>query len=595
LAAALLIAVAGVADTAPAAPAAERWVEVTTPHFHFYSHEDPAAVMGVAADLERLRSVLAQIAPRARLDGAVPFRLYLFRDEAALTPFRPGGDYAAEPLGGPVAFLSPHEHGVFGGSLVADPSLRASRYVYKQYIHYVLAANLPELPLWFRQGLAELYSTFEVQDGSAHIGKPVEEHVLWLRARARGETLAAIKTADGRALELKPEEQAFFPISWAMTHYLVAGSDADRQRLPGYVARVVGGADPEVAFAEAFGRPRSALEAELTEYVGRQTFRYLRLPLSSLPEPQLELTEMTAAQVQYRLGDLLAHTVSERRDQAAAHFRAALALEPDHGLARAGLGWLAEQAGDPEGALAAYREAIERVPDDFLVQLLYGDRLLATLGRRRPIKEEELLTLRQAQAALRRATELAPRYPEAWARLGLALNLEPQGSGEAVAALERAAALLPARMDVALNLLLAHARAGDAGAAEALIASMAARGADAETLARAREIRLQLAFAEVNAHTHAGRLDAAADLLAWILAATRDPATAERAAAQLDVVVKAAQHNRFIELFRSLREQVAGGDPEAARITLAELRAIAKPGRQSEAVEELARTLAPPP
>lgn len=587
---------AGAAPLAAAEAASDHpWVRATTPHFTFYGHADPAQVAAVAADLERLRAVLVEIAPSGRFVSAVPVRLYLFDRESDLAPFRPAGPAgpAAAPLrglnpGGPVGFLAPHEHGVYGAALIADPTLRSSRYVYKQYLHWVLTANLPELPLWFRQGLAELYSTFEVAGAEAHIGRPVEEHVRWLRGAGRGEGLAGIKTADGRSLFLQPEEAAFFPVSWATVHYLAVGSDEDRARLPGYVRSVVAGAEPEAAFAQAFGRTRAEVEAALVEYCGRDRFRYVRVPLSSLPEPRVELTAMSPAEVEYRLGDLLAHAVPERRDQAATRFRAALALEPGHGLAHAGLGWLAEQAGDLDGARAAYREAVARAPDDFLVQLLYGDRLLATLGRRRPASEEELATLRRAQAALRRATELAPRHPEAWARLGFALNLEPEGSPAAVAALERAVALLPARMDVALNLLLAHARAGDAAAADGLIAAMAARGADAETVARAREIRLQLAFAEVNALTRAERLDDAVDLLAWIEASTRDPGTAERAAAQFDVVAKAAQHNRFIALYVRLRDEIAAGDAAAARTTLAELRGVAKPGRQSEAVEALA-------
>ncbi len=597
LAAALEVGAAAAAGAAEA-PAEQRpWVRAATEHFTFYSAADPGQVAAVAADLERLRSVLVQIAPRARFDGEVPIRLYLFDREADLAPFRPvrgaagsGGSAVGEPVG----YLAPHEHGVYGAVLIADSRTRASRYAYKQYLHWVLAANLPELPHWFRQGLAELYSTFEVEGGEAHLGLPVAEHVRWLRERARGEGVAAVRIGF-QVIDLDPEQAAFFPVAWATVHYLALGSDADRRRLPVYVRKVVEGADPEHAFRDAFGRARAEVEAEVGAYVDGSSFRYLRVPLASLPEPRVEVAAMAPAEVEYRLGDLLAHAVPEARDRAAARFRAALALDPGHGLAHAGLGWLAEQAGDLEGAIAEYRQAVERAPDDYLIQHLYGDRLLAGLGRRRPESEEEQAALRRAQAALRRATELAPRYPESWARLGYALNLEPEASVEAVAALERAAALLPARMDVAYNLLLAYARAGDAAAADALIASMPARGAHEDTLARACEIRLQLAFAEVNALTRGDRLEEAAELLAWIRATTRDAGTAERAGTQLDLVARAARHNRFTELFQRLDDQLAAGDAAAARGTLAELRALAKPGRQSEVVEALAARLPPEP
>jgi Tfp pilus assembly protein PilF len=591
--AAALVAAAAAAAGAPAGPLERSWVRAATEHFTFYGAADPAQVAAVATDLERLRAVLVQMAPRGRFDSEVPIRLYLFDSEAELAPFRPagGGGELSSPTGGPVGFLAPHEHGVYGAVLLADPSMRSSRYVYKQYLHWVLDANLPELPLWFRQGLAELYSTFEVRDGHAHIGLPVEEHVRWLRGTPAGEELVGLAGPFG-IVELRTEDLGFFPMAWATVHYLAIGNDAHRQRLPVYLQRAVAGAAADEAFREAFGRTQAEVEREIAAYVAAPTFRYVKVPLASLPEPRVELAEMAPAEVEYRLGDLLAHAVPDAHGRAAARFRAALAFDPGHGLARAGLGWLAEQAGDDAGAVAAYAEAVERAPDDYLVQHLYGDRLLAGLGRRRPESEEDLATLRRAQTALRRVTELAPRFPEGWARLGYALNLDPEGSAEAVAALERAVALLPARMDVALNLLLAHARAGDAAAAEALIASMAARGAGEETLARAHELRLQLAFAEVNVLTRADRLSEAAELLAWIQATTRDPATARRAADQLDLVSRAVRYNRFMELFGGLADQMAAGDRDAARATLEELRTVAKPGRQTEAVEALAARLA---
>lgn len=588
LVAVLLVAASAAAGAAQAPLGQRRWVQAATEHFTFYGAVETARVEAVATDLERLRAVLVQLVPRGRFDSEVPIRIYLFDSELELAPFRPAGSRTGE--GGPVGFLAPHEHGVYGAVVLAGPTLNTSRYAYKQYLHWVLNTNLPELPLWFRQGLAELYSTFEVRDGEAHIGLPVEEHLRWLVGPAGGGRMTAIITSSG-IIDLAEDDLAFFPMAWATVHYLAVGSDEHRRRLPVYLAGLIAGEDPDRAFQEAFGSTQAEVEKAIPAYVAAPRFRYIKVPVTSLQEPRVELTEMSAAEVEYRLGDLLAHAVPERPDRAAERFRAALALDPGHGLAYAGLGWLAEQAGDDAAAVADYAAAVERAPDDYRVQHLYGDLLLAGLGRRRPEGEEDLATLRRAQAALRRVTELRPGFPEAWARLGFALNLEPEGSAEAVAVLERAAALQPARMDVALNLMLAYARAGDAEGADALYATLPARGADPGTLARAHEVRLQLALGEADRAARADDLDTAAELLTWIRATTADPAQAERAAAQLDLITRAARHNRFVELFLRLDGQLAAGEIEAARGTLAGLRGIAKPGRQAEAVEALSRRL----
>ena len=42
-------------------------------------------------------------------------------------------------------------------------------------------SNSSPVPLWLNEGLAELYSTFESEDGKVAIGKPIERHVYWLR------------------------------------------------------------------------------------------------------------------------------------------------------------------------------------------------------------------------------------------------------------------------------------------------------------------------------------------------------------------------------------------------------------------------------
>jgi len=175
------------------------------------------------------------------------------------------------------------------------------------------------------------------------------------------------------------------------------------------VRSVVEGADPERAFREAFGRTQAEVEAALEVYVQSSSFNYLRVPLASLPEPRVEVAAMAPAEVEYRLGDLLAHAVPEARDRAAA------------------------------------------------------------------------------------------------------------------------------------------------------------------------------------------RLEEAAELLAWIQATTRDPFSARRAADHLDLVSRAVRYNRFMELFGGLADQIAAGDHDAARATLEELRAVAKPGRQSEVVEALAAKLPDPP
>lgn len=603
----LLVAVLGLppADAATeATPAPERrWYRVETGHFTFFGDVGQEALTAIAVDLERMRQALLQIAPSGRFESHVPIRLYLFEEEEALVPFLPGGTRRNTLALSSPAVLVPHEHGVYGASLRVEEEARgeryeqAGRYVYKQYLHWILGTNLPELPMWFRQGLAELYSNFDVTDTEARIGLPIEAHIRYLRPRMAPASDAAVPPTPGKPQGatglfdlLAPAPGAHYPKLWALVHYLVIGSDETRAEVPGYLRRLVAGDEPEAAFRAAFGRDREQILAELPVYVAEESWRFARYPLNTLGPVAAQAEPLSPAETEYRLGDLLIHLRPEAVSAARRHFRRTLELDPGHGLAAAGLGWVAQLEGRHGEALDAFRRAAAAVPGDPLVQYLYGDALLTTLHRRRPTTDEDLATLRAAAAALSRATELAPALPEPWARLGLALNLEPKGSAEAVAALERAAHLQPSRMDVATNLLLAYARTGDVEAADRLLAALPARGADPETLAQAREIRLQLAFAEANALSRAGELDDAVAVLARIRAETRSPTTAERAAAQLGLVATAAAHNRFAASFQRASDLIAADDPEAPE-ALAELGEIVRPGRQTEFYEALVERL----
>ena len=44
--------------------------------------------------------------------------------------------------------------------------------------------NRPDLPLWLNEGLAELYSSFQLRGKKAAIGRPIDSHIHWLRDHA---------------------------------------------------------------------------------------------------------------------------------------------------------------------------------------------------------------------------------------------------------------------------------------------------------------------------------------------------------------------------------------------------------------------------
>jgi tetratricopeptide (TPR) repeat protein len=115
---------------------------------------------------------------------------------------------------------------------------------------------------------------------------------------------------------------------------------------------------------------------------------------------------------------------------AAASYRAALALDPDHAEARVGLANVLREAGDP-GALGAARAAVARHPDLATAQSAFAA-ALAAAGQ--PLA---------AASAWREVVRLAPE--NAAGHVGLALALIDAGEARAaLVAADRALALAPA-------------------------------------------------------------------------------------------------------------------------------------------------------
>ena len=65
------------------------------------------------------------------------------------------------------------------------PNADALKIIFHEYTHLLLRHNQPYWPLWLAEGMAEIYSTFEVSGGyHARIGKPIDSTcACWSRRR----------------------------------------------------------------------------------------------------------------------------------------------------------------------------------------------------------------------------------------------------------------------------------------------------------------------------------------------------------------------------------------------------------------------------
>lgn len=564
------------ADPARALPRKEPWIELRTANFTLYSNAPEKTVRRVGEDLEQLRNALSQLVPGLVLNSPSPTYIFVFKDAESFKPYQ--RTYEGQPLQSGGYFLArqlANYVAVYIYAISDDQHTEERLTIYHEYLHYVLRNNYASLPLWFQEGIAEYYSTFEVGKDEALIGLPIPEHILWLRKNGLM-PLADLFAVDEHSRDYNEAQRrsGFYAQSWALVHYLISGSAERRLQAVESLQLAQKGVPPDEIFKRAFGADSAALERELGKYIKSYMFgtnarslqgersRYVkslsattRLPVRTEANLAMEVVPMAWTDALYHLGDLLANIGSDQAPAAAECFRAILAEQPDNGAAMAGLGFLEELAGRTEAARPWYEKAARLAPDNFLVQYRYAMNLFEEPG------PDFLL---QARAALTKAVHLRPDIGEAWARLGYTYQAADEFPPEAVQAMETAYRLLPSRMDVAHNLAIGYARSGQREKAEELIEKVLVPRAEPEMVTNAREALIDEDYLRAEDLIEEGKLDEAVPLLEQIRGKTSVSGRKDQITARITEIREAQRFNHFVDGYNQAVDLANRGDVQGA-------------------------------
>ena len=553
------------------------WIEIESEHFRFVSNRDEAFTEAMIRDLENLSTVIRELFPAGTYDEPVPTIFYLFSSAESAVPYSLSnaaarGFFQPTPLANYAAF--------FGGD-----GYFAARSIQQQYLHTVIRLNQPTAPAWVRYGLAAFYGTFERNGQGARFGLPIREYLTWLTTLS-GQKWIPFETLIG--LEAPPstekESLGFFAQSWLLVHYLLTGGEGEAARVVRYVEAVDQGMSSHEAFAAHISKDPPALRKMLLDYVAAPRFRIFRFLGTPKSDTTLHIRTLSKPDVHAVLGELVSATQADANALAAAHFDAAIAVDAEHPGAHTGRAQLAIRAGDLVSAITHLERAAAVDTEDARIAFLLGDTRLDRLAGRAPTTDDERALLHTAIDDLERATAIEPRFAEAWARLGFALGFLDDREAEATQALEVASTLLPGRVDIAWNRLLAHARAGQRTEAEGLVAQIERLEASDEMLARASETLVQMAYRDAAALVRETRLEEALPLLARVLGETTDPNLRASVEALLPKLIPVAQHNRFAARYLEALDLVRQGAFDEALTVIDALAPKSASPRQTEAL-----------
>jgi len=459
---AILAAASAMADESDAdAILARHWFAARTRHLETFSCGSTQAVAKVAGRLEQFHEAYGLLAG-AQAVASPPIIVMAFPDHKSMEPFL--ALYQGRPASLTAFFIHGSDENLIVLPLSGYGSLES---VFHEYAHLLLRHNDRIWPLWLDEGMAEIYSTFELAGTHGiKIGQPIARH-LHLLEQTELMPLAELFaiTHDSPAYNEREHQGIFYAESWLLTHYLMQGNSAHKGRFSLLTALLRQGQAPEQAFTNAFQTSLTAMEVQLHSYLQRGRFDPLVMNVTAdltAPQPMATRT-LTPPEVYYRLGDQLLRV--GRPEAAEDLFERARRLAPKSPLPYEGLGLLAAERKQPEAAVNLLGQALQLGSTSFLAHFLYASQKLQLAadpqGRHSRLPDD---TAQPIRAQLEKSLALMPDFSRAHYLLGF---LELVQGRERIAAdqLRRALELEPENNAYLFALAQAQFEAGDTKAA----------------------------------------------------------------------------------------------------------------------------------
>lgn len=456
--------------TSAAAQSRDNWRSVRTNHLFVIGNAEPEKLRQVAVWLEFFHSAFGRLVSRNVLDSSVPSTVVVFRDDASFTPFKPL--YQGRPANVAGYFQPGDDVNYIAMSL--DPHGRDSFSVaFHEYVHLHLQENVPKVPVWLNEGLAEFYGSLQFSNSEAVIGATLPYYIRLLRSQELLplETLLSIDTRSPHYNE-QDKTGIFYGESWALVHYLMLGGSGRQEQFKRFLNLVGRGEDVAKAMENSFGMTLDAIEKELRAYIRQGELPSMRIVSADDPQAYASFTaiqrvSLSEAEANFYLGDLLLHI--GRSEDAERYFKQAIALDPGLTNAYAKLGQLAvyqKRFADAK----KYLQRATTTPQHYLVHYHYAYLLSReSMSANGTITEYTPETAAIIREQLSRTIKLAPEFAPAYYLLAFVNLVTDKNLDEALQMAEKARRLQPGRPDYALLLGEIYAARSDVAAARALL------------------------------------------------------------------------------------------------------------------------------
>lgn len=276
--------IALVALLLPVGARAETWREVKTEHFTIIGNARKGKLKRLAQDLETIRFVF-QRGMDIDIDPAVPVRVFAVRNDKELRALMPS-------LGNRRAAGAFRNSGTSKDIVLRlDLPSEAGKVAYHEYHHVLVDRTMPYLPLWLREGVAELWENARLDRRTAMVGRA--ETLGIHHARRTDMVLLPVRqliAVGSHSAEYREREHAgnFYLQSTILTHMLLLQEEDGERKMSRFLALLGQGTPQTEALEATYGTPEE-LDRRLNEYIWGKNFRYLRKKFDERP-PRAEYT-----------------------------------------------------------------------------------------------------------------------------------------------------------------------------------------------------------------------------------------------------------------------------------------------------------------
>ena len=393
-----------------------QWIEVRSPNFSVITDAGEKRGRAVALHFEQMRSVFGTLMTKANVNLTVPMQIVAFRNTKEMRQVAPIFN------GKPTELSGLFQGGEDRSFIMLDMSVENPwSVVFHEYAHRLMDGNLTiRTDPWFEEGFAEYFSSIEVDDKQARVGKvpDVTYQILLQLGMMKTVDLLRVQQYSKTYNENGDRRNTFYAESGLLVHYLY-----DNQllgKLAAYFDALKNQNLPvDQALQKSFGMSADQFDKALRTYLNDGRFRYYAIPTpAGIVPDQFSVAPVSPVEARALIADIHGHS-PDYKDKATAEFREVLKIDPDNASALRGLGFAYLQQRDFPQAAEFLKRAAALNSKDPRVHY-YHAMLLNQGGLMDESKTAEM------KKELEIAITLDPKLADAYSLLGFAQAMSGQ-------------------------------------------------------------------------------------------------------------------------------------------------------------------------